>query len=178
MNPGTPQEIVSLLLVRASIKLPVSYTIVPSVFLKKKSVAVPTYSASVSFSKTSELMKETVLLKQNWLEHAIKVMTQDVIDREDSVTSAAYYASRCDADNYCPTFTQLMPKSCFSINVERWNDCTQMKATQHLNPGQIPVTAFDVSLFTLAELVQWKWPDTHGESKRGYSSRHFITRYC
>ncbi len=41
----------------------------------------------------------------------------------------------------------------------------QMKATQHLNPGQIPVTAFDAPLFTLANLVQWKWPDTHGESK-------------
>ncbi len=41
----------------------------------------------------------------------------------------------------------------------------QMKATQHLNPGQIPITAFGAPLFTLAKLVQWKWPDTHGESK-------------
>ncbi len=54
-------------------------------------------------------MKEAVLIEQNWLEHAVKVMAQDVIDREDSVTWAAYHASRCDADNYCPTFTQLMP---------------------------------------------------------------------
>ncbi len=81
----------------------------PAVVLKKESVAVPTSSASVCFGKTSELMKEAVLIEQNWLEHAVKVMAQDVIDREDSVTWAAYHASRCDADNYCPTFTQLMP---------------------------------------------------------------------
>ncbi len=109
LNPGTPQEIASLLPVTASSKLPVSYTIVPAIVLKKESVAVPTSSASVSFGRASELMKEAVLIEQNWLEHAVKVMAQNVIDREDSVTWAAYHASRCDADNYCPTLTQLMP---------------------------------------------------------------------
>ena len=32
----------------------------------------------------------------------------------------------------------------------------QQKAIEYLNPGQIPVTAFDASLFALAKLVQWK----------------------
>ena len=41
----------------------------------------------------------------------------------------------------------------------------QQKATQFLNTGQIPVTAFDAPLFALAKLVQWKWPDTHGDYK-------------
>ena len=40
----------------------------------------------------------------------------------------------------------------------------QRRATEYLNPGQIPVTTFDQPLFALANLVQWKWPDTHGES--------------
>lgn len=34
-----------------------------------------------------------------------------------------------------------------------------------VNPGQIPVIAFDQPLFTIAKTVQWKWPDTHGEGK-------------
>ena len=38
-------------------------------------------------------------------------------------------------------------------------------ATEFLNPGQIPVMAFDAPLFVLVKLVQWKWPDTHGEEK-------------
>ena len=41
----------------------------------------------------------------------------------------------------------------------------QLKATQFLNHNQISVTAFDAPLFALAKLVQWKWPNTHGESK-------------
>ena len=41
----------------------------------------------------------------------------------------------------------------------------QRKAIQYLNPGQIPVTIFDAPLFTIAKLVQWKWPETHGERK-------------
>ena len=40
----------------------------------------------------------------------------------------------------------------------------QRQVIEYLNPGQIPVTTFDQPLFALAKLVQWKWPDTHGES--------------
>jgi len=37
--------------------------------------------------------------------------------------------------------------------------------TNFLNPGQIPVIAFNAPLFALAKLVQWKWSDIHGEDK-------------
>ena len=40
----------------------------------------------------------------------------------------------------------------------------QRQAIEYLNPGQIPVTTFDQPLFALAKYVQWKWPDSHGES--------------
>ncbi len=39
----------------------------------------------------------------------------------------------------------------------------QKQAIEFLNPGQIPVTTFDQPLFALAKIVQWKWPETHGE---------------
>ena len=35
------------------------------------------------------------------------------------------------------------------------------RATEFLNPGQIPVMAFDAPLFALAKFVQWKWPETY-----------------
>ena len=38
-------------------------------------------------------------------------------------------------------------------------------ATEFLNPGQIPVAAFDAPLYALAKFTQWKWPETHGEEK-------------
>ena len=39
------------------------------------------------------------------------------------------------------------------------------KATQYLNPEQIPVTALDAPLNALAKFVQWNWPRPHGESQ-------------
>ena len=39
------------------------------------------------------------------------------------------------------------------------------KAIKFLNPAQIPVMAVDQPLFALAKMVQWKWPNTHGEDK-------------
>ena len=41
----------------------------------------------------------------------------------------------------------------------------QFKVIQFLNPGQIPVTVVDAPLYALAKLVQWKWPNTHGEGE-------------
>ena len=39
------------------------------------------------------------------------------------------------------------------------------KVIKFLNPAQIPVMAFDQPLFALTKMVQWKWPDMHGEDK-------------
>lgn len=39
----------------------------------------------------------------------------------------------------------------------------QKKITSYLNPGQIPVMAFDQPLLALAKYVQWSWPQTLGE---------------
>ncbi len=41
----------------------------------------------------------------------------------------------------------------------------QKMITDHLNPGQVPVMAFDQPLFALAKVVQWKWPEVLGEKK-------------
>ena len=38
-------------------------------------------------------------------------------------------------------------------------------ATEFLNPGQVAGVAFDAPLYALGKLIQWKWPDTHGEGK-------------
>lgn len=38
------------------------------------------------------------------------------------------------------------------------------KATQFLNPGQIPVTTFDQPLFAIAKQIQWTWPELYGEN--------------
>lgn len=37
--------------------------------------------------------------------------------------------------------------------------------TDFLDPGQIPVIAFDQPLYALAKTIQWNWPDEYGEEK-------------
>lgn len=39
----------------------------------------------------------------------------------------------------------------------------QRRATEYLNPGQVPVTACDKPLFAIAKSVQWNWPASHRE---------------
>ena len=42
-----------------------------------------------------------------------------------------------------------------------------MKATQHVNPGQVPVLTVDQPLYAIAKAIQWSWPDQYGEGKYG-----------
>ena len=82
---------------------------------------------------------------------------------------AAYHARQHSSMDDLPAVCALLP-----FSMRRLKDATpamikhgmdvQRRATEYLNPGQIPVTTFDQPLFALAKLVQWKWPDTHGES--------------
>jgi hypothetical protein len=38
-------------------------------------------------------------------------------------------------------------------------------ATEHLNPGQIPVVVVDAALYPLIKKMQWTWPAVYGETK-------------
>ena len=38
-------------------------------------------------------------------------------------------------------------------------------ATQHLNPGQVPVVTVDCALYPILKKIQWTWPELYGEEK-------------
>lgn len=38
-------------------------------------------------------------------------------------------------------------------------------SVEQLNPGQVPVIAFDPSLFAVAKEILWLWPSDYGENK-------------
>ena len=40
-----------------------------------------------------------------------------------------------------------------------------MKATELVNPAQIPVLTLDQPLYTIAKQIQWSWPSMYGEEK-------------
>ena len=68
------------------------------------------------------------------------------------------------------TAAPVLRKSFFIGNGQTWNGDAakgngQRKATAYLNPGQIPITAFDQPLFAIAKFVQWNLLLVHGESR-------------
>ena len=66
-----------------------------------------------------------------------------------------------------PVISRLLPlfyEKASSLAMVKHGMEMPRQATGHLNPWQIPVTAFDQPLFAIAKFVQWSWPLVHGES--------------
>ena len=149
------------------LKLPDSYTVVPAVVMKKESTAVPFSSIDSQLSSCSHF-NEAVQTEHAWLKHAMEALSKTKTDGEESISWAAYHASSCKVEVNCSSISQLMPlfnEHAASAAMIKHGISVQTEAIQFLNPGQIPVIAFDAPLFAIAKLVQWNWPDKYGENK-------------
>ena len=146
-------------------ELPDEFTVVPAVALRKESINVPESLNATEAVKGN--LSGAQAQEKCWLEHAIKLMEKEQVDDDDKIAWSAYHASlQSLSDNVLPALTQLLPlfyeKAATAAMIKHGMDVLK-KATQFLNPGQIPVIALDEPLFALAKLVQWNWPQTHGE---------------
>ena len=61
----------------------------------------------------------------------------------------------------------LFPDEAKSVPMIQHSMNVIKKATEHLNPGQVPVIAVDQPLYSVAKKIQWNWPESHGE-------QHFV----
>lgn len=147
--------------------LPNSFTTVPAVALKASKVAVPQLSNALT--PKEGMLVGAVSKEKSWLKHASQLLVKDEVEKGDTVAWSAFHASQQDDSAILQTtLTQLLPlfyeKAATTamvkhgMNVVHWG-------TEFLNPGQIPVVAFDAPLYALAKLTQWNWPETHGEDK-------------
>ena len=90
------------------------------------------------------------------------------IDKESNVSWAAFFASREEQVRKETISTQILPvfveeaatpamvKHCLTVI---------LKAHGYTNPGEKPWVTADQPLFALMKLVQWRFPETHGEDK-------------
>ncbi|MES9882849.1 MAG: hypothetical protein ABW185_18430 [Sedimenticola sp.] len=150
-------------------KLPMSYTFVPAISVKKGDPPVPEVSG-LDHSGCS-LVTEAVAEETSWCARISSIADTDISnDKEDiHVSWAAYHASNelaCTTD-HVPTAVSallpLFPDDSKSIAMIRHSMDVVRDAVTILNPGQIPVIACDQPLFKLAKQIQWMWPETHGE---------------
>ena len=94
-------------------------------------------------------------------------MSRGTFEGDEKLSWATYHANSQPRDeNDKQAISSLLPlfydeaKSvamiCHSVDVVR-------AALEILNPGQVPVIAFDQPLYAIAKTIQWNWPTTHGE---------------
>ncbi len=135
--------------------------------MQKQNVTVPNsphHRKCIEGNLVRALKKE-----EDWLKHAIQLLSDENVVKGDAVAWSAYHASLQDnTDNLEAALTQLLPlfyeKAATAAMIKHGMNVVR-EATQFLNPGQIPVIALDAPLYALAKSVQWYWPHTHGENK-------------
>ena len=95
------------------------------------------------------------------------------ISSTGSLSWAAHHASMQRRQDFMPALISLLPlfpdKASSAAMIRHSMDVIK-KAVNILNPGQVPVIAFDQPLFAIAKAIQWNWKDTHGES-------HFVIMF-
>ena len=99
---------------------------------------------------------------------SMELLDKEYLTGEDKIMWSAYHSVRETLTNDPPVTSALLPlfyeKASTPAMIKYGMDALK-KAIKFLNPAQIPVMAVDQPLFALAKMVQWKWPDTHGEDK-------------
>ena len=84
------------------------------------------------------------------------------------ISWSAYHANAQETTIPPAAVNALLPlffDNAHSVTMIRHSMDVIRRAVQHVNPGQIPVIAFDQPLFALAKQVQWTWPESHGEEQ-------------
>ena len=104
-----------------------------------------------------------------WLNH-VKVVTETNYDslQDMRVSWAAYHASNTEHEERPTDISSLLPlfpDKANSVAMIRYAMNLVKKNVEFMNPGQIPVLAFDQPLYALVKQVQWNWPTTYGEDK-------------
>ena len=129
--------------------LPDNYTVVPAVTFNQDKIEVPKPPNEIDAVEGH--LEGAQAQERCWLEHSIKLIEKANMDEGDIIAWPAYHASlRHPSDDIQPALTQLLPlfneKAATASMIKHGMDMLK-KATQFLNPGQIPVIALDALLY-------------------------------
>ena len=130
---------------------PEDYTTVPAISFQTNTLAVPVAESLANFQGyLNEAQKE----ESKWIEHGIQLLAKSVIENKDFISWAAFHASLQPISVYSPSLISLLPlfyEKAATLSMVKHGMDIQIKITNHLNPGQIPVMTFDQPLFALAK---------------------------
>ena len=163
-NPGVCREPIVIVSGDShKFSLPDQYTCVPAVSCKTDQLHVSEYIDPDSISSCLDNAKAGVA---GWVKQGIELLAKNKLGSKEYISWAAYHASLLPSPVDPSSLIALLPlfyEKAATVAMVKHGMDIQQQITEYLNPGQIPVTAFDQPLFTLAKYVQWHWPDSLGE---------------
>ena len=168
-NPGVKQEysFVHSTTRSQNYPLPDKYAIVPQVGFDVNSVEVPATQTNVTVENKEEL-QTAISEEKQWINSAIDLLDKGKLESGDHIAWGAYHAAKEDDPTDPPGIHALLPlftEKAASIAMIKHCMDVQTQITSYLNPGQMPIMAFDQPLYTLAKYVQWKYPQYYGEDQ-------------
>ena len=146
--------------------LPAEYTTLQEIVLRKDGVKIPD-TACNSHPVIARPPVEQLLEDQYpWLQDVQSTIEDNAL--QQWISWGAYHAIKLDIPSEPNTLSHPLPIFMESANNPRTlYHCMNVirTATEFLNPGQTPVIAVDQPLYIICKLLQWNFPDTHGEDK-------------
>ncbi|CAB3987893.1 Hypothetical predicted protein [Paramuricea clavata] len=162
-NPGEERPPVALPPQGTGHALPEEYATVYPVELNTSKAVVPTRDMKEIVSCMAEAKRN----EEQWVVHSLEKLDEESVTSGDTLAWAAFHAS-AQTEEDPPALTALLPlfyeKAATPAMVKHGMDVI-WQAVTFLNPGQVPIITVDQPLFALAKMVQWKWPDSHGEQR-------------
>ena len=143
-----------------------TYSSVPPVSIKTSEVNVPSTSQAGVETVSTDQLSIAIEKQVHWLKHCEQHLDEE-LTKGIHLSWAAYHASVTELPSPLPCLSSLLPlfyEKAATVAIIQHGMSVIKKATEFLNPGQIPVTVCDQPLFAIAKVVQWNWPPTHGEN--------------
>ena len=100
-----------------------------------------------------------------WLEKVDKLLKEE--SPYHNISWSAHFADM-QIGAHTPAITALLPvfrENAHSLAMVKHGMDLIQKATQHVNPGQVPIITMDQPLFAIGKKIQWSWPLQYGETK-------------
>ncbi|EDO35715.1 predicted protein [Nematostella vectensis] len=149
-------------------ELPASYTDVTAV--DGTSSRMQPTASRVPLKSNEEDYRRGIADEYSWLEHTCaKVDSDSALDGSAQVSWAPYHSHQPSSEPLLSAVITalllLFPDQAKSVAMIKHSMSVIRLSIEKINPGQIPVIAFDQPLNAVAKEVQWKWPSLYGEEK-------------
>ena len=145
--------------------LPEAYCQVPPIALPTAK-PLPRKTTGQAIPNSGRLESDEMQI--SWLRMVGQLLQKAQLDKCDNISWSAYFAHLQYSLHRPPAISSMMPlfrDSAHSVAMVKHGMDVIMKATEHVNPGQIPVLTVDQPLYAIAKEIQWSWPSMYGEEK-------------